>query len=117
MSWPQRHPGGHGIMPRLSNPDPNDSPPTAPPRPVVPVLSYLTPTAGGLVRVARCGTEAEAEMRAAALAAAGIPSRTFNGNVNALGMPYSGFADVEVHVRAQDAERAVEVLAREASTD
>jgi hypothetical protein len=88
------------------------------PRPAVPVLSYQTPGASGaMVRVGSYGNNEEAELRASALAAEGIPSRVFNGNVNSLGIPYAGFADVELHVRQEDAQRAAEVLARDAAED
>jgi hypothetical protein len=84
--------------------------------PPVPVLSYQTPgTSGSMVRVGRYANSEEAELRASALAEEGIPSQVFNANVNSLGIPYAGFADVELHVRQEDAQRAAEVLARDAA--
>jgi hypothetical protein len=88
------------------------------PRPAVPVLSYQTPGAiGAMVRVGRYANSEEAELRASALAAEGIPSQVLNANVNSLGIPYAGFADVELHVRQEDARRAAEVLACDAAED
>jgi hypothetical protein len=88
------------------------------PRPVVPVLSYQTPGATGtMVRVGSYANSEEAELRASALAEEGIPSQVFNANVNSLGIPYAGFADVELHVRQDDAQRAAELLARDAAAD
>ena len=86
--------------------------------PPVPVLSYQTPGAGGsMVRVGSYANSEEAELRASALAEEGIPSQVFNANVNSLGIPYAGFADVELHVRQEDAQHAAEVLARDAAED
>jgi hypothetical protein len=86
------------------------------PSPAVPVLSYQTPGAiGAMVRVRRFANSGEAELRASALAAEGIPSQVFNANASSLGYP--GFVDVELHVRQEDAQRALEVLARDAAED
>lgn len=60
--------------------------------------------------LARFGTNEEAEMHAAELDAQGIGVQILNAHVNALGIPYSGLSDVELHVRAGDAARAAQVL-------
>ena len=79
-----------------------------------PVLPYATPMFGHLVKLASFGTADEAELNAAELAAEGIRGQVFNAKVNALGLPYTGFTDVELHVAAEDVERAAAVLARNA---
>jgi hypothetical protein len=76
----------------------------------VPPLDYATPNRGGMVLLARFGTSDEAELHAAELEAEGIPTQILNSHVNALGIPYSGLSDVELHVRAGDVGRADELL-------
>lgn len=70
-----------------------------------------------MVRLTSFGNESEAEMRAAELIAEGIQAQIFNKNVNSLGMPYSGFSMVEIHVLPEDVERATAVLALATSDD
>jgi hypothetical protein len=76
----------------------------------VPRLDYANPNRGGMVLLARFGTSDEAELHAAELEAQGITTRILNSHVNALGIPYSGLSDVELHVRAGDVGRADEIL-------
>ena len=82
---------------------------TASPAPA-PVLGYQVPRSGKLVSVASCGDAAEAQMVAAALSAAGIPSAVVNEHTNALG-GYVGRNWVEVHVGVEDRDRAAGVVA------
>jgi DNA-directed RNA polymerase subunit RPC12/RpoP len=81
------------------------------------ILSYRAPGSDGLVKVARYADPIPAELDAAALAAEGIPARVFGANVSSLGLIYQGFNSVELHVRAEDFERAAKVLARVSSTE
>jgi hypothetical protein len=85
--------------------------------PALPVLSYAAPVGKGMVRLTSFGNESEAEMRAAELIAEGIHAQVFNKNVNSLGVPYSGFSMVEIHVLPEDVERATAVLALATSDD
>jgi hypothetical protein len=73
-------------------------------------LDYARPGLGKMVLMARFGTADEAQLHAAELEAAGIRTRVLNANVNALGIPYTGLSEVELHVLATDAQRAAKVL-------
>jgi Putative prokaryotic signal transducing protein len=100
-----------------SNPPPDAVPAPAAALPVSPmarqVLDYAAPVAAGMTIVARCKDIGEAEVRAGVLEAEGIPYQVCNQNVVLNLGPYAGAgADVEVHVRREDAERAAAVLAR-----
>jgi hypothetical protein len=88
--------------------DQNESPP---------VLSYATPVDNAMVLLASFGNASEAELHAAELGAEGIRTTVLNGNVNSLGMPYSGFSMVEMHVHPDDVTRARAVLALATSDD
>src|SRR5207302_1259190 len=92
--------------------DASDAPeaPSAPAGSTPPVLEYATPRTGGLVEIARYSSSAEAELCAAVLQQEGITSKLLNANMNALN--YGGIAEVELHVGAQDADRAVAILKR-----
>jgi hypothetical protein len=70
-----------------------------------------------MVRLASFANASEAELHAAELGAEGIRTTVLNANVNSLGMPYSGFSMVEVHVHPDDVERAKAVLALVTSDD
>jgi hypothetical protein len=82
-----------------------------------PVLSYRAPKSDGLVRLGKYTDQIPAELDAAALAEEGIPAQVFGANVGSLGMIYQGFNSVELHVRAEDFERAARILARVASQE
>ncbi len=84
---------------------------------IPPLLSYAMPMDNAMVRLASFGNASEAELQAAELGAEGIRTTVLNGNVNSLGMPYSGFSRVEIHVHPDDVERATAVLALATSDD
>jgi hypothetical protein len=76
----------------------------------VPPLDYAHPNIGGMVLLARFATSEEAELHAAELGGEGIPTRILNSHVNALGIPYSGLSEVELHIYPRDGARAAELI-------
>lgn len=90
----------------------------SPPKTPIPIFSYATPDLpvdglgrpGRTVTVGRYSNSMEASMQAALLDAEGVYAKVLNSNVNSLGMPYSGFTDVELQVHEADAARATEIL-------
>jgi len=65
-----------------------------------------------MVTIGRYASAVEAALPAAELAGEGIEHQVLNSNVNGLGIPYSGFSDVEIQVHEKDVERATEALDR-----
>lgn len=87
------------------------SEPSRPPKARV-ALSYQGPILTSAVTVRKCTDAMEAQLCGNELGAHGIDYYILNQNVNSLGWPYSGFSDVEVQVREQDAELARQLLSR-----
>jgi hypothetical protein len=77
--------------------------------PAVGPLDYAS-AAPRMVRIARYSNAYEAQMHAAALRAEGIPTEIFGLNSNAVNPFWQGFAKVELHVPATEADRAAQVI-------
>jgi hypothetical protein len=75
------------------------------------VLPYQTPGSGAAKKLRTFHDQLEAQLYANELAAHGIQYFLANGNVVSLGLPYSGFSQIELQVRAEDLDRAKAVLA------
>src|SRR5882672_9576372 len=94
----------------MNDPRPEPSPEDSSPQSSgpAPILSYATPSSSRMIKLARYRDVNEAELHAAALAAEGISARVLNANMNTMGYP--GMADVELHVRDDQADDALAIL-------